>query len=71
MAYLDEVHSDPAMNDLLLPDFYHPDILVTWPIVCSQIRKIEMGCKFNEQSGLWETQDGHLVLPSSQANPIF
>lgn len=29
------------------------------------------GGKFSEQSGLWEAQDGCLVLPSSLVNPIF
>lgn len=35
VAHVYEVHSAPAKNDLLLPDFYHPDVLVTWPTVCS------------------------------------
>ena len=28
-------------------------------------------CKLNEQSGLWETEDSPLVLPSSLVNTIF
>lgn len=34
-------------------------------------RWMNSGCRPNEQLGLWETRDGHLVLPSSLVNPIF
>lgn len=37
MADVDEIHSAPSKNDLLLPDFYLTDVFVTWPTVCSRI----------------------------------
>lgn len=30
VAQLDKVHSASAKNDLSLPNFCHPDVLVTW-----------------------------------------
>ena len=30
VAEVDKVHSASAKNDLSLPNFWHPDVLVTW-----------------------------------------
>lgn len=52
----------------------HPNILATWQWPAPESEKLgwaNNGCNFNEQSGIWEAQDGPFVLLSSLANSIF
>ena len=72
MAQMDEDHSASAKHDPSLPDTGHLDVLVT--SVCSGTEKLRWAnnsCKLDKHSGLWETQDGHVVLPSSLTNLVF
>lgn len=53
-------------NDSSVPDFCHSDVLVIWQQSAPKSDKsrwLNSGCELHEQSGLWETQDSHLILP--------
>ena len=57
-----------------LPDICHLGVLITWQQSAPEPEKLKWvnnGGKLNEQSRLWETQNGCSVLPGSLADPIF
>lgn len=57
-----------------MPDFYHPDILVTWQQSAPESGKlkwVDNGCKLHKQLSLWETQPSHFILLGSWESPIF
>ena len=73
VTHVDAIRSASAKNHPSLPDFCHPDVLVTWQQSAPEsekLRWVNNGCKLNEWSGLLETQDGCLVLPGTLANPF-
>ena len=74
VAHVNEIHLLWQKKDSLLPDFCHLMSLQHGNSLLLNQRKLRWannGCKFNEQQGVWETQDGHFVLPSSLANHSF
>ena len=41
VEHMDEIYSTSAANDPLVPDFCHPDVLVTWQQSASKSKKQE------------------------------
>ena len=78
VIHVDEVHSASAKKDPSMPNFCHTDVLVTWQQsapVSDKLRRVNNGCKCNEQSGLWENQDiwplGFSQLPGKPHFLVF
>lgn len=73
VAHVDKVHS-ASKKITSYCQTCHPNVLVTWQQSAPESEKLgwaNHGCKLNEQSGIWEAQEGPLVLPSPSANSIF